>query len=314
MKKSEINPKTIGGKITSDYALSLKAGFQKHFASQPFGVLITPDTLRSVLNSSDKLTGIRFIYGLVPETGEFNVILSPCTHTGTPLNKNSKPIVSNSGYLNHNAEQYGIKECARSMAHFVAHVHKLQNDWHFREISRGAFFGKDTLEALMTTEGVNSINFQLGLEGEILKPILSPLDKNNHLINDIYYDLGHVCPPATDCGEEGVGGGECMATAAVHTLSDNKELNLYRKFRDEELIMDEQGRMLYELYYFISPLITATIEQKVNGIDLLNQLYYKDVVPFGQLVKAGRRAVAMNKLEKVFDELINEYEMELAYF
>ena len=313
MKKSETNPKTIGGKITSDYALSFKAGFQKQLAGHPFEVLIAPDTLRTVLNSSNQLTGIRFIYGLVPETGEFNVILTPSTHTSVPFSKNSKPIVSNSGYLNHHAERYGIKDCARSMAQFIAHINRLQSSWNFREITRGAFFGKETLETLLASDGIDSIRFELGLEGQLLKPILSPLNKNGHPIDDIYFDLAHLCPPASNCGEEGVEGGECMATAAVHTLSDNEELNLYRQFRDEELIMDEQGRMLYELYYFISPLITATIEQKVNGMDLLNQLYYKDVVPFGQLVKAGRRVVAMNKLEKVFDELINEYEMELAY-
>ena len=71
--------------------------------------------------------------------------------------------------------------------------------------------------------------------------------------------------------------------------------------------------MLYEMYYFISPLIASLIKAKANSRTILTKIYLDKMVPFKQLLLTKQYQEAVYLLEDTLDEMAKEYAGEKLY-
>ncbi|MEM7373746.1 MAG: CFI-box-CTERM domain-containing protein [Bacteroidota bacterium] len=228
----------------------------------------------------------------------------PCT--SSPNNPHSsKPLLYPFGYYDQEGQLHSLQETTQLLHNFVANMIHLNPDITYKEATRGSFFGRDTLLQLMKDEKCANVQLYFGWQDKRIKAVLAPLDCRMNRFSQVYLEYANPCPPF--CG-----GGECLATTAVSLASDEKELDLYRQFRDEILLNVEGGGRHYEMYYFISPLIATFISQKENQEEILTNLYVEKIAPFKQLILDKQYDQAIRWLQVSFDELAREYQVEIA--
>lgn len=253
------------------------------------------------------------MYGLTdpmnPNT--LKVLLIPC---GSMLDEQAlQALVSKAGYYDHQGQLYTLKEAMLLVANFVEYTHQQDQNWSYKEVTRGNFFGKNSLNNLMQDEECTQVLYQLGYADQVIKPILEPLNILGCTFKEVYMDVGAPCP--TTCGVDPADIGTntiCLATAAVNIAASVEDLDLYRQFRDELLLDMPEGKVLYEMYYFISPLISAVMQEQGNSEGMLRNFYTQSILPFHQLIQEQRYVAATKHLSDTLHELIEAYQVDFV--
>ena len=216
-----------------------------------------------------------------------------------------KPLVSNDGYYDHEGKLYSIKEISQLMTNYVQYMVEREPSLNYKKVIRGNFFGKNLLESISNDSETQSLKFYMGIKDGGIRGLLEPLDRNLSPFANIFANFTRPCP--NYCPGGGGGSEECVATMASHYHSGEEELNFFRQYRDQELLKLNGGGMLYEMYYFISPLVGGIIHRHQNAKSILTKLYFDQIQPFKQLVINGKYQEAAERLEKTLDQMINEY-------
>ncbi|WP_052596015.1 hypothetical protein [Aureispira sp. CCB-QB1] len=300
------NAKNVGSFISNEYFQFLTGNFKNHFPSINNATCIIPcDLIYQTLQSSDKITGIRFMYGLrdLLNPNSIHLFLVPCVTPADDV-ENWSPLVSKSGYYNHQGDLFTITEVAEMVHNFVGYyaegIHAT-----YKDATRGIYFGINSLLGILNIPQTHSIQFHLGLKDKTIPAVLQPLDQLGQPIPDIYMDYGQLDP-------DSIPDAPCIATLAVETLSIEKELNLFRAFRDTSMRDYLYGGMLYEMYYFISPFVTSVIAHHPNKNELLKDLYNNAITPFRILIQNEKHQEALFLLKRALEDLVNTHQVSYA--
>ena len=77
----------------------------------------------------------------------------------------------------------------------------------------------------------------------------------------------------------------------VEKYSTEREWNFYRNFRDDVLLILDAGSKYYEMYHFISSLVSIIIiKMHDNKEEVLYKIYYDKIVPFKELLENNKLA------------------------
>ncbi len=299
----------VGEYISKGLFHALQKTYHTAFPNTIASFRISKTLILNVLNSSTKVSGIRFMYGLsdVLNPNSIRVFLIPCINE-KEYSLNSKPLLVEKGYYDQEGNVFSLPEMAQMMADYVKYVHQQDETLNYKTITRGNFFGRNSLENFMSAETCVSISYHLGLRKNIIAPIIEPLDRQGYAYADVYMDFTRPCPPVC----KGHDGSEhCMATTAVEQFSEEAELDFYRAFRDTYLLDQEGGAMLYEMYYFISPLVNMLMLKKADDEVIYHNLYFNKILPFKALLEQKNYQAATYLLQEVLEELTNKYTTEL---
>jgi hypothetical protein len=184
----------------------------------------------------------------------------------------------------------------------------------FSKIFRGDFFGIDSLTTLLkTARKAHSINYHFGFDGSIAdrplrhKPVLNPLSADGTSY-DVYLDLSALCPPM--CGDP-KDPPSCVVTDTVngnaHINVQQKELNIYRIYRDSYFLRDPDNGPLVEMYYYVSPALTEAIISTGRSKEIYAKLYHNQVRECNLFIKRGRYEAAKELFERTMEGLMKEY-------
>ena len=299
----------VGSFISKESFTSLRQGYSEKFPDLPSSIIVQKELLNKVMGMSEKVKGIRFAYGLDDPMNpkSVRVMLIPCT-THAEYDRASRPMVSSFGYPDHKGNTCSVKEVAELIHNFVQNMLDHEVGLTYKNITRGSFFGKKSLSELIREKQCEYVRLSFGFQDNTISPILEPLNESFVAFTGMFLDLANPCPPTCDTGttEE-----VCLATLAVTRYSNQDELNLYREFRDNQLLNIEGGGVLYEMYYFISPLITSLISKRPDGEVRLKALYQNKILPFKNMIKSNQFTEAAGLLREALDQLASEYESKL---
>lgn len=299
----------VGAYISKDMYAALTEAYQLQYPGSVSEFIVSKALLQKVLRMSDALTGIRFMYGLSDalNPNSLHLFLIPCTSV-SEYDMASKPLVSTQGYYDHFGQKHTLTAIAEMMANHVQSMSRRDSDLVYKQVTRGNFIGKNSLQNLIRDEECSAIRYHLGLEGKVINAVFEPLDAGTDSFG-LYMDFTSPCP--NSCPGPDDKGVECFTSLAVHSNAQESELDLYRWFRDNELLNVAGGEMLYELYYFISPLIATLMDQKSNKEEILQDLYFNKIQPFNRLVIGQKYQEATEFLKETLEELTESYSVAL---
>ncbi|MDW3191334.1 MAG: CFI-box-CTERM domain-containing protein [Cytophagales bacterium] len=300
----------IGGLVSLNY-------FQNHYKSfktkfqLPSEVSIDRQALERTLNASDLVKGIRFTFGLddPQNINSLRVILVPCSsrYEDDPRNH---PIISSHSYLDHRSESHNIYDVCRMISNYVSLINSQRPDWPYKEVTRGAFFGKDSIAQFVKSINNEDVSLYLGFNDAngFIVPILGPTDD----LNGPFMNIGTPCPDV--CLDEGeTTDNPCPVSIAVIRCAEENQLDIHRQFRDQYLLTAEDGGTYYELYYFISPMIAHVLSAQENTTEKLEFIYNEKVVPFTQLVQKQKNEEAFEFLKETLRSWVLQYEFNSAH-
>lgn len=299
-KRTVSNAKNIGQQITKNDFQLLKENYQKLYGEET-QLIIPKDLIQKSLNLSEHVSGIRFMYGLKDTLNPYSKVLFLIPCSDLSHNLSTEAMLVEKGYYDHKGNLYSVQDVLLCMSQYVQHVSNNHTEFTYKEITRGNFYGKNSLESLLTTD-CHFIEYTLGYLENHVSPIINSLDKNYKLINEVYMDFSEPCPNTCD-------NQLCTTALAVETYGSNEsELNQYRAFRDQHLLHLEGGSQLFEMYYFVSPVVAKILNSSKNKDAALQQFYVEEIVPFKQLLEAGNHQEAVNSLRNTLYSLFEEYE------
>jgi len=302
------NIKDIGTYVSKEYFQKLSNAYQEAYPSITSSFVISKDLLHQLLNISDQVVGIRFMYGLADtlNPNSLRLLVIPCGGTDD-IDANSHPLILEQGYYDHLENCYSVLETAELIHNFVQSMKASNQDLTYKTIRRGAFFGKNQLLDLVKHKACAHLKIHFGLIDQMVEPVLEPLDASFNASFNIYMEFAKPCP--TFCGETSP---ECLATMAVRQFSLETELDTYRVFRDQELLHIRGGGIYYELYYFISPFIGHFISKQTNKAEVLKLIYEEKMLPFSALLSEKRYEEALGLLSDTLTEWTDTYQLKLA--
>lgn len=218
----------------------------------------------------------------------------------------TEAMLKKEGYSDHEGNTHSLQEIATMMSYYIQNVSKHNPHFNYKEITRGNFYGKKSIESLLT-KTCTYIEFNFGYYKNHISPIIKPLDDIYNQINNVYMDLTYPCPDSCDLEwpDDHNGSGSCITEDAVKSYT---ELNLYRNYRDNHLLGLENGAELYELYYFISPIIARLMHKSRTKEIVLQEFYEQEIVPFKLLLKEGDYQEAAYALKETLYKLAEEYD------
>lgn len=313
MKKSQNPQKAIevGRFITEENFQAQTEAYQAAFPEFPDSFQISRELFEEVLFSAPAVRGIRFMHGLKDSKNPASMLLFliPCTNT-SEYDMASKPLLQEGGYYDSEGKLYSLKEIAQLMSNYVQHMVERDPQAVYKKVIRGNFFGKEKLEILLDDTDCALIQYYMGMKEGLVKGVMRRLDTSFQPSADGILNFPKPCPySCPDFGpEEG-----CITTLSAQVQGQEAELDFYRSFRDKELLKYKRGAMLYEMYYFISPLIASLIKSKANSQTILTKIYLDKMVPFKQLLLTKQYQEAVYLLEDTLDEMAREYADEKLY-
>lgn len=307
-KLNVTNACNIGQQITQNDFVSLTENYANFYNDIIVDFVIKKKIIENILKFSRHVAGIRFMYGLKDPLNPYSKVLFliPCTSL-SDTHISTEALLCKEGYSDHEGNLYSLEEIATFMAQYIKHVSTNNPHFAYKKITRGNFYGKNSLKEVLSND-CSYIKFSFGFIKNHISPIIQPLDNNYQNADNIYMDLTAPCPP--NCGD---GDERCIAEMAVNNFSNEDELDTYRLFRDTKLLDLDAGAYLYELYYFISPLIARIMDKKVNNDKVLQQFYYNQIVPFKELLLNENYQEAINHLKEVLYSLSQEYEFSKQF-
>lgn len=312
----------IGEIIDNAYALELINGFKEKFPEEVCKILIASTTVFNAVKDLAGVSGIRFMFGMesANDPGSKVLLLMPCNVTSThQLIPNV--IVQPHGYLNNRGERVGLKRTWELLYNHAVHYAPLLPEVKFHKIVRGAFFGIDSLQALLGEYTTSpALHFHFGLDKTVAdpalqhKPVLQPLHIDGTGFN-MYMDQGELCPPPANCTDNPggeIGTDTCTVTAMVQIgnpqpASQEQELNIYRKYRDNYFLKNEYNGPLAEMYYYISPALKEAIQDTGRAKEIYSALYNNQVRQCNMLIEEGKYEAAKILFEQTMAELIKTY-------
>ncbi|MGN9136291.1 GTPase family protein [Clostridium sp. HCP1S3_B4] len=106
-------------------------------------------------------------------------------------------------------------------------------------------------------------------------------------------------------------GGGCYITTAVckngNKLDDCYELSEFRRFRDNWLINQEDGKKLISRYYNVAPTIVKLIDKEKNSSQIYNEIKSKYLDNCLLYIEQGKMELCKEKYIEMVNELINRY-------
>lgn len=105
----------------------------------------------------------------------------------------------------------------------------------------------------------------------------------------------------------------CYVTTAVckslEKPDDCYELTLLRDYRDEYLLLSEEGTAAVEEYYNIAPTIVKRINKKENAAEIYNSIWLDYLNPCVHLIEEGRK----DECRKLYSDMVYQLEKKYLY-
>jgi hypothetical protein len=307
----------VGEIIDSNYALQLILGFKETFPGEISVISIKSSTIFNSVKGIPNVSGIRFMYGMgsADDPASKVILLIPCNNTSTSLPV-PNTIVQPEGYLNNEGERVSLKRTWELLYNHAVHYAQLQPEMKFKKIFRGAFFGIGSLTSLLKIDTeAHSVNYHFGFDENITdtsfqhKAVLNPLHRDGTSY-DVYFDVNSPCPP--DCYPDEPGAPDpCVVTGAVNgnapVTENEKELNIFRGFRDDYFLNTPANGPLVEMYYYISPALTEAIANTGRAKEIYQSLYRNQIRQCNRLIENGKYEEAKTLFEQTMERLMKEY-------
>lgn len=302
-KKKVTNAANIGQEITQNDYNFLKKNYQKIYDDQT-SFLIPKSLIAENLTFNKNIAGIRFMYGLKDSLNPNSKVLFliPCSNISGNLS--SEAMLRNEGYQDHEGNTYSIQEVLLFMSQYVQNISQEHPEFAYKEITRGNFYGKDSLVNLLIDE-CEFIQYEMGHYENHISPIIQPLDENYQTFNEVYMDFSLPCPDSCDDDKD------CVSELVLSNKENGeKQLNDYRQFRNVMILSLEGGAQLFEMYYFISPVVAKIIDNhsSKNRDIALNDFYTNEIIPFKTLLDNKQYEDALDSLKNTLYKLSEEYE------
>lgn len=111
--------------------------------------------------------------------------------------------------------------------------------------------------------------------------------------------------------------GWCFLTTAtclaLGKSDDCEELNALRKYRDEYLILDEDGAEIIREYYRVAPLILKSVENDKSSTDLFKSLYNDYIAIICDDLRNNNHLKAKKAYIEMVRNLCHKYDVDLRY-
>lgn len=293
----------VGSYIDKSFYKGLSAAFHKQYPAMQATFAIRKELLMQVLSEAEPICGIRFMYGLMDPLNPKSVrlFLIPCIQLD-PTDSIPKNLIRERGCIDHLGISHTLPELCRYISQFVSY--RMQGDSRLahKTTTRGGFFGKNSLMALLRYEKCAFLGYHFGLGGEVIKPILEPLNAAKKAFSGVYMDFTSPCPPA--CGGERT----CLVEHSANLRKAERKLEQIRWFRDHQLLQMPEGGLYYEMYYFISPLLMSALNQHKNGSMWLDQYDEDIIIPIEALLTKHAYAEAFDLLKTGLRALLDRFE------
>ena len=302
----------VGEIIDSHYAQQLIGGFKEKFPGEVSVISIESKTIFDSVKDIPNVSGIRFMYGMrsADDPASKVILLIPCNNTSTRLPV-PNTIVQPEGYLDNKGERVGLKRTWELLYNHAVHYAKLQPEIKFNKIFRGVFFGIDALTSLLKKDTeAHSVNYHFGFDENITDPplrykaVLTPLHIDGTSFN-MDFDTGSVCPPF--CGDPDPCAISDVVNGNAPVSEIEKELNIYRGFRDEYFLRSPVNGPLIEMYYYISPALIEAIANTGRAKEIYHGLYHNQVRQCNELIEKGKYEEAKTLFEQTMERLMKEY-------
>ena len=305
-KKKVSNARDIGQQITKNDYQFLKRNYQETYGEERH-FIIPKDLILEALNLNENVAGIRFMYGLKDSLNPYSnvLFLIPCSNISENLS--TEAMLVEHGYSDHQGNLYSVQEVLLYISQYIQSVSKEHPELNYKEITRGNFYGKNSLESLLTRDA-EFIQYDFGYNESHVSPVVQSLDLNLNSINEVYMDFSRPCPNA--CGD----GDDCISTLTVEIYSSTKnELSSYRTFRDNILLQYEGGAQLFEMYYFVSPVVAKILNSSPHKEVALEKFYQEEITPFRLLMEEGNFQESVDSLRNTLHNLFQEYEYSKVF-
>jgi hypothetical protein len=315
-------PVKLTGEIISDaYALQLISEFKEIFPEEVATISIGSTIIFNAVKDLPNVSGIRFMYGMesADDPASKVILLMPCNTTSIhQLIPNV--IVQPHGYLNNRGERVSLKRTWELLYNNAVHYAPLLSGVKFHKIVRGAFFGIDSLKALLQEyTNAPALHYHFGWDKTVSDtalqhiPVLQPVYAGGTGY-ELYMDHGSLCPPPSGCtsNDDGTASDTCTITDMVNTgnlqpTDPEQELNIYRKYRDNYLLGNEDNGPLVEMYYYVSPALKEAILGTGRAKEIYTALYNNEVRQCNRLIEEGKYEAAKILFEQTMDELMKTY-------
>lgn len=103
-----------------------------------------------------------------------------------------------------------------------------------------------------------------------------------------------------------------ITTAVCESLGkpdDCHELQVLRGYRDEYLMVSEEGKKIVEQYYDIAPTIVSHINQTENSKEVYEEIYKKYLLPCIELVEKKN----LEECKEVYSSMVRELQKKYLY-
>lgn len=122
--------------------------------------------------------------------------------------------------------------------------------------------------------------------------------------------------PCPNCGKVAVGpkakssSGGCLITEAcirsMRLSHESPEISILKRFRDEYLLKNEEGKKLIKEYYKIAPIIIEEVEKKGNSDEVFKEIF-NEIGKIVLMIEEGKKEDAIAYYKKVFLKLQQKY-------
>ncbi|MBX2846473.1 MAG: hypothetical protein KTR13_09705 [Saprospiraceae bacterium] len=314
------DPKKIGTYISVELYHCLKQNYQENFPTLLEQVFIQKALITDLLEKSDEITGIRFMYGLkdLKNPNSLTVFLIPCTSLTSQFFQ-TQALLSQYGYFDQSGNKHTLPALAEMLHQYVKYIDQFDGSLPYREIIRGNYYGKDALNDLLSQEDCSGLIFHFGAEGQKIAPILQPIQGKEEL--DIYMDYSSLCPPfcndpilkqSTELMDRGL---PCPFWCPDWSFDSDEQvqgrsiqhfLSSFKAFRDADLLNYNGGGIVYEMYYFITPIIVK-LQSSLPSAEGLEELYSNYAIPFQELIRTHKKQEAVELLRSLLDQFVLDY-------
>lgn len=107
-------------------------------------------------------------------------------------------------------------------------------------------------------------------------------------------------------------GDDCYITTAMcrdtGKPDDCAELQSLRKYRDEVMLRDAEGRSLVKEYYLTAPKIVSLINQELDHYQIYQALRERYIAPAASAAEAGEHAKALELYKSMVESLVQKYQ------
>ncbi|WP_152620380.1 hypothetical protein [Pedobacter lusitanus] len=300
----------VGQRISVELSDYLKSGFKQRFPEEKTAVYLSKETILKSFEHSDKISGIRFMYGFEnaddPESRV--LLLMPCNITSMHL---SIPniMVEYKGYLTDKGTWVSLERSWELLYNHTLRFSAYYPHHNYNKIMRGSFIGIRSLLSLLDTEGCVGINFNFGYDDTISdisiknKPVFEAVNSWGDGLD--VFDFTMPCPPTCSPTDPRSVGHHTENISKSYSHPDS--LNLNTHFRDEYLLKYNDNGPLVEMYYSVSPAISEKLNAVLDSNSIEGHAHRLQIQDFNNLVNTGNYGEAKIVFERIVKEMMDIY-------